>query len=453
MTLSAALQNSYSGLRAASTRAEVASNNIANAETDGFARREIVLSSNVLEGRGAGVSVIGVQIASAPVLTEDRWRADAEHGGAVVLSEAHDSVARIIGGPDDPGSLFNRYTAFENSLRVLSGDPAATHLQTDVLNKADDIVDQFNDMNDRLQQVRSNYDRQIGTAVSEINAILTEIADLNLEVRRDHALGNNNNETAAQRNMLIDEISEYMPVRTIEREDGQITLMTTSGYTLVAEDAGTLDFTSVGAVYADMDLAGGAPNGLSGLTLNGNDVTPPGSTAAVFTEGRLAALFEARDVVTVDLQDKIDAMARDLIERFNNTLSPGVEPALAAGDNGVFDIATGAVTDKGLAGQIRLNPLVAADPTTIRDGINVGAGDVGADAHIVALIDAFNATETPPAGADINGVHGAAELVAQVTSAIGEAARSADSEMTLRRTRRDILVGAERAAIGVDLDL
>lgn len=452
MTLSAALQNSYSGLRATATRAEVSANNIANAETDGFARRDLVLSSSVRNGRGAGVAVVGVQIASAPVLTEDRWRAEAQYGHAEVTTDVADSVARIIGGPDDPGSLFDRYAEFENSLRLLAGDPAASHLQVDVVNKAEDITDQFNEMNDRVNTLRANYDRQIATAVTEINTVLSEIAALNAEIRRDQALGSDTNETASQRNMLIDEIAEYVPLRTIEREDGQITLMTTSGYALVQESAVEFEFTASGTVLSNMDYIAGEANGLSGLTLQGTDVTPPNATTQIFTDGKLMALFEARDVVTVDLQDKIDAMARDLVERFNNTLSPGLEPNLAAGENGLFDFSAGAITDSGLAGVMRVNPLVAADPALVRDGVGGAAGDAGDNTHVTAMIDAFTATQTPPAGAGVNGVHSASNLVAEVTSEVAESAQAASYDVALRKARYDTLKAAETAAIGVDVD-
>ena len=58
MSISAAIANAVSGLTAASRGTEIVSTNIANSQTEGYARRELELSSRLYE-RGGGVVING----------------------------------------------------------------------------------------------------------------------------------------------------------------------------------------------------------------------------------------------------------------------------------------------------------------------------------------------------------------------------------------------------------
>ena len=62
MTISGSLANSLSGLTAASRAAELVSSNVANAMTEGYGRREVVLTPRSMgDGTAAGVNVTGVR--------------------------------------------------------------------------------------------------------------------------------------------------------------------------------------------------------------------------------------------------------------------------------------------------------------------------------------------------------------------------------------------------------
>ena len=54
MSMSAALNNALSGLTASSRRAQVISDNVANALTPGYARRSVTVAAHVVGGEGQG---------------------------------------------------------------------------------------------------------------------------------------------------------------------------------------------------------------------------------------------------------------------------------------------------------------------------------------------------------------------------------------------------------------
>jgi hypothetical protein len=201
-----------------------------------------------------------------------------------------------------------------------------------------------------------------------------------------------------QRQQLIDKIAEIVPLRQIDRDTGQIALISTGGAVLLDGRPALFGFTPVGKVTPDMTLASGA---LSGLTMNGRPVTF-GDGSGKLDGGAMAANFRLRDIEAPVQQVRLDALARDLIARFAN---PSVDTTLTSGAPGLFTdagAAFNAATETGLAGRLAVN--AAADPANggalwrLRDGL-------GATADAVAdMIDRF---ETLPDAAEILSLLGA----------------------------------------------
>ncbi|MEO1137045.1 MAG: flagellar basal body protein, partial [Pseudomonadota bacterium] len=162
MTISQALLNATSGLSAASRRAGVTSNNIANALTEGYSRRDVSLTERVTAGQGAGVSVSGVSRATNPAVTYERRIADAQLAFNSAGAGAMTRVSNLLGGPEDPTSLFQKYANFESSLRALAETPDSAPLQQNVIAAAKDLAGAFNQIASSYQQIRSDADREIG---------------------------------------------------------------------------------------------------------------------------------------------------------------------------------------------------------------------------------------------------------------------------------------------------
>ena len=60
MSISSALLSAKSGLVAVGARADIVSQNIANASTPGYVRRSLTVSETILGGETAGVQVVSV---------------------------------------------------------------------------------------------------------------------------------------------------------------------------------------------------------------------------------------------------------------------------------------------------------------------------------------------------------------------------------------------------------
>lgn len=452
MTISNALSNATSGLSAASRRADVVSNNIANALTPGFARRDLMVSENVLAGSGAGVSVDGVARASDPALTRERRSADGVKGRDDAVAAAYKKLNEALGEPDDPFSLFGQYQNLESSLRSLAETPESVPLQAQTLDAARSLVSVFNTLSETARSAREDADAQIGRQVDFVNSSLKKIQALNASISQASASGGDTAALIDQRKGLIDQISSIIPVRELTRDNGVVDLMTNEGVFLLAGTARTIEFTPKGVITPDLTLANGA---LSGLTVDGVDITPGGGANVAMRQGSIAGLFEVRDSIIPTFQSQIDALAGDVMQRFE-----GLDPTLAPGDPGLFTDAGAAfdpAKELGLAGRIAVN--VAVDPSKggemrrFRDGLgSLTPGPAGSDSFIRTLLDSFTSRQAAPAGTGVTGSKSAAEAAAGVASLVGVARVTAEQNLSSSSARADAVADAESSATSVDSD-
>ncbi|MGB7322930.1 MAG: flagellar hook-associated protein FlgK [Albidovulum sp.] len=451
MSLSASLANALSGLTATSRRAEIVSSNVSNALTEGYARREVHLSPQSLGGTGAGVRIDGVTRSVNIAVLSDRRLADAEAGNAGLKTNFLSRIEELIGQPGDAGSLSDRVAAFEAALVQAASRPDSQARLQSTVDAANSLAGFLNTLSDDVQQARMDADDGIEQQVRSLNETLGQIDRLNAEILAQRASGRDATALMDQRQMMVDRVATIVPVREVMRDHDQIALFTTGGAILLEGNPAVIGFTPVGVITPDMTLASGA---LFGLTINGTPV--PSSDQGVLGGGNLGAMFAIRDDLAPQAQSQLDALARDLIERFE---SPAVDPTLPPGLPGLFtDAGTvlNTTLEEGLAGRIRINTLV--DPATggdlwrMRAGLGAtGPGNVGDATLLNALSDAMSQSKVPGSGAFIGAARSASGLAADVLSGIASARQQSEFRESYSTARQEALTEIQLAD-GVDTD-
>lgn len=454
MSISSALSNANSGLTAAARRTDLVSSNIANALTPGYARRDISVSERVMNGAGAGVSVNGVSRAGDPVLTRERRVAEGALGRDQALASSYVTLNKALGDPEDAYSLVGRYQNFEAALRNLADTPESVAHQAAALDASLSLASTFNDLSSQAQNARKDADSQIARQVETVNDALKQIEKLNGDIRKAGLGGRDTSALEDQRKMLIDDVSAIIPVREVPAGHGAVDLMTHEGVFLLAGKAHEISFTRAGTITHDAAYDGGA-GVLSGLSVNGIDITPGGASSQAVRQGSLAGHFAVRDEVMPQFQAKIDALAADLIARME-----GVDGSLAPGAAGLFTDAGDALdpaSTNGLAARIAVNaavnPAAGGELWRLRDGLGAGAPGPASNAGLIRdLLDSFTAQRAPGAGSGLSGDMSAAEMAAGVTSLIGAARLSAETAQASSAARADAVIEAEASISGVDSD-
>lgn len=268
MTISGALSNALSGLHAAGRGAEIVSSNISNALTPGYARRELSLVSSAI-GDFGGVRIDGIQRISDAGLASDKRLADAALQNTNTAVAFLATVDRLIGTPDQTGSLSAQLSKFEGDLITASSRPDAPERLTTAVGGARDLVRSINEAADGIQEARTSADRQIFVQVTQLNTALQAVRDINIQITAAQSQGGSNASLLDQRQQIVDEISALVPVKQATRDNGQIALYSTGGAILLDGTAATIGFEKSNTVTAYQSIENDT---LSGLTLNGTPI-------------------------------------------------------------------------------------------------------------------------------------------------------------------------------------
>lgn len=456
MSITTALANATTGLRAASRAADVVSANISNAMTPGYARRDIVLSSLRLGGDGAGVQVSGIERAVDPLAIADRRLAEAGFARSEVTRDGLRAIEEAIGTPDDPGSISARAAAFEARLVEAASRPDADERLRLAVDAAERLAATISAAGEDVQTLRGRADASIGTMVDQLNRALVQVDRLNDEIARASGRSGEVGTLEEERQRVIDGIARIVPIRQLPRDSGAVALASTAGLVLLDGKPRSIEFAVKGTAEPWMTLEDGA---LSGLSIDGRPVDVAGEGSAL-GGGALQAEFDLRDRLGPDAQSALDALARDLVERFQD---PGLDPTIAAGGAGLFtdagaalDLVANPDAEEGLA--LRLGVNAALLPETggavwrLRDGVGAAApGDAGQSALLTALSDRLAAVRAPASGPLEGTARSVTDLVAGTLSTFGIARQAEEGETAFRGALLDGLRERE-AASGVDTD-
>jgi len=452
MSVSSALGSALTGLTASARQAEMVSSNIANATTPGYARREVSLSALALGGTGQGVAINGITRQIDAFLMADRRVAQAASGDRDARAAFLQRMEQLFGDPLDAGSLSARVAALDTALMEAASRPESEARLAAAVDAARSLAQGLNRASDAVQEERLRADGQIATAVDDLNAALRQVREMNSQIRSFSGSGYDVSALMDQRQQVVDRIATLVPLREVPREHGQIALMTTGGAVLLDGKESVFDFTPVNTLVPEMTQGSG---GLSGLVLNGRPMATAGETSLVLG-GKLAGLFAVRDELAVAGQASLDAMARDLVERFG---ASGLDATLAPGDPGLFTdsgLSFDPLDEVGLSSRIDVN--TAVDPQAggaafrLRDGLGAAtAGPTGNAALLIALSDALVAVRptgsasVPAASRSLQG------LTADLLSSISSDRLTADTESAFTSARFAALDELEKAG-GVDTD-
>lgn len=448
MSITGALASALSGLNATSRATELVSSNVANAQTEGYGKRILNLSSLSLGGQGAGVRIGGVTRAVDHVLIADRRLSDAELGFSDVETAFRARLEELIGLPGNQGALSDLVTQLDVAFTQAASDPGSDVRLGNVVQAAQNLTDGINQLSDQIQNERMRADASIAIDVGRLNGSLAKIADLNARIRVHDVSGRDAAALMDQRQQLIDSVSELVPLHQIDRGNGQVALYTKTGAQLLDGTASEFAFNPVGTIVPEMSLASGA---LSGLTLNGQPVnlsSPHGPIAG----GALAAKFAVRDEWAPAAQAELDALARDVIERFDGVgrSTPGL--GLFTDNGGVFD----PTTETGLSGRLQINTVV--DPAQggalwrLRSGLDAVAPAPAGNSDVLnAFAQALGSSRTPASGSFSTSAQGLHRLSTMLTSSVSAARQGAEVEQSFLSSRHETLRSAELAT-GVDPD-
>lgn len=337
------ISSAISALAAQQAMLAATSNNIANVNTPGYARRTVDLvtrnspEAGVGGQLGAGVDVAAVQRVADRFLQGILERTAGERASARAQSEflaRAEQLFRLDGTSPTVGSTLS---AFFTAANDLASDPASLELRSNFVERARDLVSSISTTYNNLSSLQREADLRLEAEVSSVNRIASDIAALNGQISTIESDGvSTATDFRDQRETLLNRLAEKISFSTVELANGSINIQLANGFSLV--NGGTSRELSI---TQSPSFDSSPPASLSGevlryITYNYGDNTTRSDVD--FTQmlsqgdGSIAGLLKVRGTVQttntspfqatgpiVELASQVEAITRTLLTSVNQT--------------------------------------------------------------------------------------------------------------------------------------
>lgn len=306
MSLNGIMNIATSGLLTAQTQLRTVSDNVSNLSTPGYIRKLAEASSRTSDGRGAGVEVAQLRLATDRFLQAAGLRAASASAEAKVSADVLDRAQALFGDPTGDSAFLGGLDKVFSAFGKLAAD-SSTSARGAPLAQLDGFLSQARGLNASLTRLSQEADEKLVSKVTEANGLLQQIDALNTEISRSSATGGDVTGAQNQQSVLVDRLSALMDVRVSPRGLGGVVVRASDGLPLAGDN---------GAATLAYD-----PSGVTGLltvTTAGGVEQPLGSRLA---SGELKGLVDLRNT-------RLPGMADQLGE-----LMAGVAGALNAAHN------------------------------------------------------------------------------------------------------------------------
>ena len=233
MSLNGALQIGRSAIVASQAAMQVAGNNMANAATPGFHRRTIHLAGSRDEMIVAGAFVgTGVQLQSirreVDTALQARFRGATSEQRANLIDQRFLTALEILQNELTDNDLSSALSDFFNSFSELANNPEDHAIRSLVVETGLALADRVAAMGQSYRQTIDEIDRALSTSVIQANNLLDGIALLNTQITQtEHGAGEAGN-LRDRRDLLIDELSEFIQITVIEQSSGSVDVLVDS---------------------------------------------------------------------------------------------------------------------------------------------------------------------------------------------------------------------------------
>ncbi|MBN9165022.1 MAG: flagellar hook-associated protein FlgK [Myxococcales bacterium 68-20] len=339
MGLFSLLGTARDGILAQSAALTTTGQNIANVSTPGYVRRRAVLESTQAGGVRVAMNQRTFDRFAFGHLVGQQSKLAAAEARSYALTEIETTLA-----PPN-GSIGDSAMALVQAFNALAAFPVDPSLRADVIAKTQNLATTISSTAKALETTGENLLGRARDVVGEVNATLSQIADLNKQIATALGAGGDPSGLRDQRDLAIRQVGERVGAQAVEGPDGRVTLFA-AGSVLVEGNG-------FSALSMDLDANGAMRFFVNGATKN--EITSRIDT------GMLGGLREARDVDLAKMRDKVDAYAFDLANAFNAVHSTGY------GTDGVTgrDLFVPPATQKGAAASMAIDPALVDHPERI----------------------------------------------------------------------------------------
>ncbi len=357
-----------SGLQNAQNALNTTANNLANVDTQGYVRQQVVFSDKNystlitpttrtnIQQAGLGVS-IGDVVHARDVFLDKSYRL--ESGREAFYSVCYESATYVedlfqeLDGEEFKQSVEDLWVSFQE----LAKTPADSVTQNLVIQKAGLLISRSQSLYADLQSYQSNIDSQIKDDIDTINAIGDRLHQLSIDIVK---VESNGKETAMtlrdERDKLLDELATYAKIDTREDAEGFVTVSIegvefvnelgcyhmdtytdratgfSNPYWIHLSDPSQEKYTTVFRTEGDISSESNTDVGSIKAKL-----LMRGDTFGTYADLETAEAYaKVEDRLLTEVEAQVDLLFREIITTMNDLFAPNIDYEVTAG-NEIYD--------------------------------------------------------------------------------------------------------------------
>ena len=315
---------------------------------------------------------------------------------------------------------------FFSSLQTLSTDPGNISDRQAVIQSAQQLTEQFNQVSSGLATVNNALNSSIQSGVASANQDLSQIASLNQQIMIAQDSGGTANQLVDEREKTIEDLSGYVSLTASAQSNGAINV-----------SIGGVSMVSGGTTTATLQTY---TNGSGNLMVAAEDTGEPLEYAVNLSGGGIEGSITARDGAVATLQSSINNLASQLISSVHTAYYDGY--GLNPGDTHQ-DFFTGSN-----AANISVNSTLVDDPTTLQAAAT--PGEPGDNTVVLALANLANQPITNAATGFNNQT--LSQYYSQAVGNLGSSLQSVNEQLANSTSVAQMLQTQRDSASGVDTD-
>jgi flagellar hook-associated protein 1 FlgK len=314
MSLFSSINLANNALRAQQIGLQVTGQNIANANTPGYIRQDLVLTPSRTQklgnlALGLGVEVTGV-VQKIDKFLENRLRlAGSDRASSEAQVATLVQLEELIGELSDT-DLSTSLNNFFSSISDVLNQPESTTARNLAVLQGKTLAADIVRLSGRARAIRSDVNQQVADSAVEINQLIEEIRGLNVKITETEAGEVTHSDAVGlrdRRGLALGKLSELLDVQAVEDTNGSVNIFAGGDF---------LVFESIGR-EVEVELSGDRGLAIATLRIKNSNATLDVSS------GKLAGLTIARDDVLGSFLDQLDEFAQTLAFEFNKVHSSG----------------------------------------------------------------------------------------------------------------------------------
>lgn len=297
--------------------------NIANANTPGYSRQQVTLTTPEGQFTGSGFFGKGVNVETVTrsynaFLTKDAAAAKSQAFlDSTRLSNLQQLEKLFPPGDQGLGAAANQFLNAMVDVASRPSDPSARQV---VLGRAQELAARYSSTGQQLADLQSGIVSDLRANISVVNQLAQQIANANDQIARTTGSGHTSNDLLDQRDQLISRLSEYVQVSTLPSEDGTVGVFIGGGQRLV-----------LGSIAQQLGLS---PDTYDGTRVQLSITEASGNRRldeSILTGGSIAALLRYQNQDLQDARNLVGQLAVGFAKRVNDQQALGLDQSTPPG--------------------------------------------------------------------------------------------------------------------------